>query len=114
LTKIPAFCFSGCSKLTEIVIPENIETIELNAFQNTALRTFYIPKKTRLIDQRAFNYCKQLTNIVADNFNAIYCSRDGSLYIGSKPYTLYIVAPGLTEYVMPEETTSVYGDGDVA
>lgn len=114
LTKIPAFCFSGCGKLKEVIIPENVETIGLNAFQNTILTTIYIPRKVKLIDQRAFSYCKQLTNIVVDNFNTTYCSSEGSLYMGAKPYTLYMVAPGLTEYVMPENTTSVYGDGDVA
>ena len=114
LTSIPDFCFSDCTKLKEIVIPENIETIGLNAFQSTALKTIYIPRKVKTVNQRAFNYCKQLTNIVADNFNATYCSMDGCVYIGAKPYMLYIVAPGLTEYIMPEETTSVYGDGDIA
>ena len=114
LTKIPAFCFSGCDVLNKLVLPENVETIGLNAFQNTALTTIYIPQKTRSVDQRAFNYCKKLTNIVVDNFNAIYCSNNGSLYIGARPYTLYVVAPGLTEYVMPEETTAVYGEGDIA
>jgi hypothetical protein len=114
LTKIPDFCFSGCNKLKQVVIPENIETVGLNAFQNTIITTIYIPRKVKLVDQRAFNYCKQLTNIVVDNFNTTYCSDNGSLYIGAKPYTLYMIAPGLTSYTMPEDTLSVYGDGDVA
>jgi hypothetical protein len=113
LTTIPAFCFSGCG-LTNITLPENIESIKLNAFQTTKLTEIYIPARTTSIDQRAFSYSKQLTNIVVDNFNTMYCSQGGSLYIGAKPYTLYTVAPGLTEYVMPEETIRVYGEGDVA
>ena len=114
LTKIPDFCFSGCNKLKQVVIPENIEIVGLNAFQNTIITTVYIPRKVKSVDQRAFNYCKQLTNIVVDNFNTTYCSDNGSLYIGAKPYTLYMIAPGLTSYTMPEDTLSVYGDGDVA
>jgi hypothetical protein len=113
LTTIPAFCFSGCG-LTSITLPENIESIKLNAFQTTKLTEIYIPARTTSIDQRAFSYSKQLTSIVVDNFNTMYCSQGGSLYIGAKPYTLYTVAPGLTEYVMPEETIRVYGEGDVA
>ena len=100
--------------MKDVTIPENVETIGLNAFQNTIITTIYIPRKVKLVDQRAFSYCKQLTNIVVDNFNTTYCSSEGSLYMGAKPYTLYMVAPGLTEYVMPEDTTAVYGDGDVA
>ena len=110
LTKIPDFCFSGCSKLKEVVIPENIETIELNAFQNTILTNVYIPRKVKSIDQRAFIYCKQLVNIIVDNFNTTYCSNNGSVYIGARPYTLYMVAPGLTEYVMPEQTKNIYNN----
>ena len=34
--------------------------------------------------------------------------KDGNLYMGARPYTLYTVAPGKTEYTMPEETTSVF------
>jgi hypothetical protein len=111
---IPAFCFSGCSKLASVIIPENVTTIKLNAFQNTAIETIYIPATTTNVDQRAFTYCKQLVNIIVDNFNTMYCSNNGSMYIGARPYTLYMIAPGLKEYVMPEDTVSVYGDGDVA
>lgn len=110
---IPAFCFSGCTKLKEIVLPESVTTIKLNAFQNTGLETIYIPAATINIDLRSFSYCKSLTNIEVDAFNTKYCSEGGSIYVGARPYTLYTVAPGLTEYTMPEETTSVYGDGDV-
>lgn len=114
LTKIPAFCFSSCSKLTSIILPENIKSIGLNAFQTTSLSYIYIPASTTQIDMRAFNYSKNLTNIEVDNFNTVFCSRDGNLYMGARPYVLYTIAPGKTEYTMPEETTSVYGDGDVA
>ena len=114
LTTIPAFCFSGCGKLKEIVLPENIKSIKLNAFQNTALTSIYIPALVNNIDLRAFSYSKQLTNIEVDNFNTTYCSANGCIYVGARPYVLYTVAPGLTEYIMPEETISVYGDGDVS
>ena len=114
LTTIPAFCFSGCSKLEKIVLPENIISIKLNAFQNTILQSIYIPAVTTNIDLRAFSYSKQLTNIIVDNYNTTYCSRDGSVYVGARPYILYMIAPGLTEYVMPEETIAVYGEGDVS
>ena len=114
LTTIPAFCFSGCGKLEKITLPETIKSIELNAFQNTALTYIYIPASTTNIDLRAFSYSKQLINIDVDNYNTVFCSKDGNLYVGARPYTLYTIAPGALEYIMPEETTNVYGDGDVA
>lgn len=114
LTKIPDFCFSGCDRLQIIKMPESVKTIGLNAFQNTALTTVYIPRYVQRVDQKAFSYCKQLTSIVVDNFNSTYCSYGGNLYMGANPEILYMITPGLTEYVMPEITTSVYGDGSVA
>ena len=114
LTKIPDFCFSGCDRLQIIKMPESVITIGLNAFQNTILDTVYIPRYAQRVDQKAFSYCKQLTSIVVDNFNSTYCSHGGNLYMGANPEILYMITPGSTEYVMPEVTTSVYGDGSIA
>lgn len=115
IKKIQAFCFSGCSNLKSIKLPNSITTIGLNAFQNSGLSYIYIPSTTTNIDVRAFIYSKQLTNIEVDRFNTMYYSIDGCMYMytGAKPTTLFMVAPGLTNYVMPEETTGIYGDGDV-
>lgn len=113
LTKIPAFCFSGCTLLTKLVLPENVESIGLNAFQNTALSSLHIPRKIKTIDQGAFSFAKQLTDITVDNYNSMFTSDGHSLYKGIGFDALYVVAPGLTEYIMPAETISVYGDGDV-
>lgn len=111
LTNVPQFCFSGCSSLETIKLPVSIKSIGLNAFQNTLIKTIYIPEKTTSVNVSAFVYCKNLTNIVVDNFNTAYCSCDGSIYLDAIPETLFIVAPGLEVYEMPDETTSVYGDG---
>lgn len=113
LTTIPAFCFSGCNKLNRIVLPPNIKTIKLNAFQSTKLTSIEIPQWVNSIDVRSFSYANELTEIKVNNFNSSFCEVDGNLYLGIQPKILYMIAPGITEYVMPEETTSVYGDGDV-
>lgn len=113
LTTIPAFCFSACSSLTKLALPENVESIGLNAFQNTILTNLHVPRKVKTIDQGAFSFAKQLTGITVDNYNSMFTSDGHSLYKGIGFDVLYVVAPGLTEYTMPVETTSVYGDGDV-
>lgn len=112
---IQSFCFSSCSSLTAITLPDSITTIKLSAFQSTELTSIYIPASTTNIDIKAFVYSKQLTDIRVDKFNTMYYSIDGCMYMytGARPTTLYMIAPGLTHYVMPEETTGVYGDGDI-
>ena len=60
--------FSGCV-LTEITIPNNVTTIEINAFQGcTSLTNIVIGDSVTTIKDRAFDYCTSLTNVtIPDN-----------------------------------------------
>lgn len=107
ITTIPAYCFDGCINLVEIVLPENIETISARAFQNTKLNTIHLPRKVKNLDKTAFISSNELTSISVDFENTTYYSTGGNVYMGARAYTLYIIAPGLTEYTMPDETTAV-------
>ncbi len=55
VTKISANLFSGCSKLTEIDIPESVQTIENSAFSNCALKTVTLHEGLKSIGQGAFD-----------------------------------------------------------
>lgn len=60
---IPEKLFSGCSALTEIVIPDNVNSIGASAFENTAITEVTIPKSISYIAQSAFNNNKELTTV---------------------------------------------------
>ena len=113
VTEIPVNCFNNMSKLTSIVLPESIKTIGRSAFSNVGLTYIYIPESVINIDVDAFGFSNYLTTIEVDRLNRIYHSHEGCIYKDSHLSTLYLIAPGLTEYIMPDETTSVYGVGDV-
>lgn len=55
VTKISANLFSGCSKLTEIDIPESVQMIENSAFSNCALKTVTLHEGLKSIGQGAFD-----------------------------------------------------------
>lgn len=49
ITKIPALCFAGCSKIAEIVIPASVTSIGENAFSTSATTNITLNKKTNEI-----------------------------------------------------------------
>ena len=108
ITTIPAFCFQNL-KMTSIKLPKSITRIEEKAFDNTALTSIELGGRINYIHVDAFINSSYLTNInVVDNI--IYNSHEGCVYQNWRD-KLCFIAPGLTEYVMPEDTNSIYGDG---
>ena len=64
-TKIRKCAFYYCHSITNIVIPEEVTTIEDNAFGNcTSLASVVLPSTLKTIKESAFAYCSSLTNIV--------------------------------------------------
>lgn len=56
--------FDGCSKLTNVVLPDNLTSIPGNTFLNcTALETIYIPSKVSSITKTAFEGCTALKSV---------------------------------------------------
>ena len=67
VTSIGAEAFSNCYKLTNITIPESIESIEEWAFYNcSSLTNIVIPKSVTNIEYSAFIGCLNL-DVVIDN-----------------------------------------------
>lgn len=57
--------FSGCSRLTSIVLPETVTVIESDAFYGcSGLTEFVIPAGVTELGDGAFTNCKKLTSIV--------------------------------------------------
>lgn len=54
IKKIGTYAFSGCQFLSEIIVPEGVETIENYAFQNCAMRYADLPSSLRTLGSGAF------------------------------------------------------------
>jgi hypothetical protein len=103
---IKAEMFAGCSALSELTLPANIEFIEKNAFEYSAIRYIHIPQSIKNIHADAFIYTKSLQQIDVDIQAGIYRSIDGCVYKNNGT-VLYIIPGGLKEYTMPDSVVSI-------
>ena len=61
-SSIPAYVFSGCSSLTEVVLPDSLTTIGTYAFNNcTGITKIVIPASVTTIGSAAFSRCTGFT-----------------------------------------------------
>lgn len=63
ITGIGDRAFYGCSFLKTITLPEGIDYIGKNAFEDSGIESIKIPKSVRCIEDEAFAYCSMLTSI---------------------------------------------------
>ena len=70
LKEIGNSAFYGC-RLTEIALPEGLETIGNYAFQYSKLQSVTIPASVRTINQYAFGYCYDLESVTFAKDSAI-------------------------------------------
>lgn len=102
--------FSNCTALSEVSLPQTLETIGCDAFKTcTALNSIYIPANVKSIVS-AFDY-NNLTSIVVSNQNAKYTSENGSNCIVDKTKNKLIA--GCKTTVIPSYVTSIGGSGFV-
>ena len=105
---ISTFCFKGCTNLSEIILPINCETIELEAFAGTSLTHVIIPNNILVLSRQCFRDCVYLKNITisddsrltkieyavfqgcssfsyVNSFNAQnFCSDNGAIYTNTR------------------------------
>ncbi len=64
-TEIPAYAFSSCKKLTDIVFPEETTGIGNNAFSGcTSLSSFAFPVSITSIGSNAFSNCNNIKEVI--------------------------------------------------
>ena len=73
---IRAFAFLWCTSLEHIELPEQLQSIEHDAFVSSGLRSIRIPAATMSIATTAVSACQHLTSVVVDSANPVYDSRD--------------------------------------
>ena len=74
----------GLSKLTEVILPDSVTTIEAEAFyQCTGLKSIQLGKSVSQIGSGAFAQCSALESITVDSGNATYRSQNNCLIQGS-------------------------------
>ncbi|MCR5462423.1 MAG: leucine-rich repeat protein [bacterium] len=78
--------------ITEVTIPDGVESINSNAFKDCKyLKEIIIPKSTTYIKSGAFNGCNSLSSIKVDENNTVYDSRNNCNAIIEKSTNKLIV-----------------------
>ena len=91
LTEIGQGAFADCG-ITSIEIPENVTTIQREAFRNcNVLEEVNLSVKVSNISPEAFKYCTKLKAINVEDGNQVYSSSDGILL--SKDKTILRLFP---------------------
>ena len=119
VTEIGNEAFSNCTALTEIVLPDSIETIGEAAFYNcSSLTSVLLPSELKALPTALFCNCSKLEQVripetVTDvgDFAFAYCTDlaslelpDGITYIGSYAFQYCM---RLTELTIPAQTKEI-------
>lgn len=67
LEAIAGSAFLDCEKLSEIILPSNLELIGNSAFKNTALTTFTVPVSVTKLGTNIFEGCLALTSVTFED-----------------------------------------------
>lgn len=100
ITYIGMYAFENCP-LTEITLPESLQTLKINAFSGTKLTTLYIPASVERIER--LGVLSELSSVTVDADNETYWSIDGVLFAPSGKTGMN----GL-EFYPPSKTDAVY------
>ena len=106
VTGIGNNAFSGCSEMTDVVIPESITSIGNNAFSGcTGLSKITIPKNVASIGSSVFSGCTGLVSLNVDLENKVFDSRGDCNAIIQKSSDTLIA--GCVSTVIPEDIMSI-------
>ena len=108
ITSFGGQCFFSCSRLTSIAIPESVTSFGDQCFFSCSrLTNIIIPEGVTSLGNSCFSGCSNLTSITVSNDNTNYSSIDGVLF--NKDKTSIIAYPNAksNEYVIPETVTSL-------
>lgn len=109
-TSIALNAYIGRSDFSRLVIPNNIKTINNNAFKNcTALQSIEIGSGVTDVNDTVFEGCTALRYIYVDNANSEIKSVDDVLLSANGvKLLLYAKAKTETEYIIPNTVRTIY------
>lgn len=104
--KIAEYAFNGCSGLTSLTLEEGITTIGEYAFcACRSLTQLNIPSTVKTINASSFWSCSSLNNVMVDDANTVYDSRDNcNGIITTATNTLFL---GTVATVIPSSVTAI-------
>lgn len=106
--------FINCERLTDIELPQSLETICSYAFSGCGFKKVYIPKNVSTIVDMAFPYCNQLKSFEVSSENKNFIAIEGILFSSDKTKLISFPAGShLKEYKIPEGT-KIIADGAFA
>lgn len=110
LTTIGTQAFEGCEKLTDIILPEGLTTINANAFLNSGIKNIKLSSTIETITSTAFSGCKQLNVTVADGNATFTVSADMKSLLSKDGKTLVKYIGNDAQYTIPDgiEEIGVY------
>ena len=102
VTCIEEYAFSKCDSLSNIIIPNRVTDIGDYAFYNSSkITSITIPKSVTAIGNMAFKGCDNLQNIVVENGNIKYDSRNNcNAIIDTKAYC---IIRGCKNTIIPDD-----------
>jgi len=95
-------------RLTNVIIPRSVRTINYDAFDHTGLQRVTIPFSVTNIGRAPFAECPGLTNITVEDFNTNYVDVNGVLF--NKALTVIVQYPTgrlAKNYVIPNGVTNI-------
>ena len=101
LKQIGESALMSCHNLNEVALPEGLEHIDENVFHNCAIEKLYIPSTLTYINPRAFQFNKELKNIVVSKDNPRYSDCDSNVLFNK---TWQKVIKGASESQIPFDT----------
>ena len=112
LSRIGKWAFKNCSALETVVLDDSIplETISEEAFNESGLQSIFIPKTVTLIETKAFNACKSLSDVTFSADGTDELEFENGTYSSSKYYGVFSGCSSLTSITLPYrlETVSQY------
>lgn len=108
-TIIESYAFSDNQYLTEVHLPDGLQSLGYYAFlANKNLKTVYIGKETEYLAPTAFVNCTALTEFKVNAASTTYSAQDGVLFLnGTDKLVMYPQAKTGSIYNVPETTDRI-------